>query len=83
MNRTPRIICGSLLAIAAFAATTSCDPYPAGPAGRVVARNQKHDPATHSTRFELTVQGADGSKRTFQVDVDDFDQCPADTSYPG
>jgi hypothetical protein len=81
MRRTIRYAAGTLT-LAGVLTLTGCGPYPQGPAGRVTDRGQKHDPATHATRFELTVRTTAGTRQTFQVDVDDFDSCPPDSAYP-
>ncbi|MEV0749791.1 hypothetical protein AB0I75_32060 [Streptomyces sp. NPDC050273] len=79
---TARGMTAVVLTGVAVLTATSCDPYPAGPAGQVQSREQKHDPATHAQRFELTVKTPHGSARTFQVTVDDYDACRANAAYP-
>lgn len=81
MNHTRNFVVAALSAATVLTAV-GCEPYPQGPAGQVVSRDQRHDPATKASRFELTVRTDSGKRRTFRVRVDDYNACRPRRAYP-
>lgn len=72
----------AVLSAATILTAVGCKAYPEGPAGQVIDRQQRHDPATKASRFDLTVRTADGKQHTFQVAVDDYKSCRPRDAYP-
>ena len=67
-------------ATAATLALAACSFDPAV-TGKVVSRDQRHNPATHSLAYYLTIATATGTAE-YQVYVDTYDRCPPPSAYP-
>lgn len=76
-----RIFAPPAVAAVAGVALTGCS-LPEGPPGTVVARHQDWSSATHAHKYSLTVRTKDGTQKTFQVYIGDYDRCSTSETYP-
>ncbi len=72
-----RAVFAAALALAALAA---CSVEPAV-TGKVTARDERPNPATHSEAYYLTIATTTGTAE-YQVYVDTYDRCPPGSTYP-
>ncbi|MEY9870697.1 hypothetical protein ABH931_000151 [Streptacidiphilus sp. MAP12-33] len=78
MNR-PIMAAAALVAVLAL---TGCGFSESTSTGVVIDHGPRHNPATHSEEWWLTVRQSDGATSAFRVLINTYDRCPIGAHYP-